>query len=238
MHKLATAALAVALGLAWSTLPAIAADDKTVKEKAVDAKDTVKDKASDAWDKTKEKTSEAWDKTKDKTVETKDKVKDKISGNKTESAEDKAEAARKAQGKDTVGAKIDRGVDKTKAKAREAKDKVSNKMERGDTKNAQQALQAKGYNPGPIDGVYGPRTTAAMRDYQKAEGLKVTGEMDADTRAKLMASGPATTSPSASTTTTTTPSASPSTTPAAPANPSTVGSPSGKAAPPEKVEKK
>jgi peptidoglycan hydrolase-like protein with peptidoglycan-binding domain len=178
MHKLATAALAVALGLAWSTLPAIGAgttpkEDKTIKEKAVDAKDKVKEKTSEAWDKTKEKTSEAWD--------------------------------------------------KTKAKTTEAKDKVSNKMERGDTKNAQQALQAKGYNPGPIDGVHGPRTSAALRDYQKAEGLKVTGEMDAETRAKLMASGP------------TSPAASPATTPA---SPSTVGSPSAKPAAPEKVEKK
>jgi peptidoglycan hydrolase-like protein with peptidoglycan-binding domain len=136
-----------------------------------------------------------------------------------------------------MGDKIDRAVDKTKAKAREMKDKASNKMDRGDTKNAQQALQAKGYNPGPIDGIHGPRTSAALRDYQKAEGLKVSGEMDADTRAKLMASGSTTTSPSASTTTTT-PSASPSTTPATPANPSSVGAPSQAPAPPAKVEKK
>ena len=44
MHKFAITALAVAMGLAWSTVPAIAAgstpqEDKTVKEKAVDAKD-------------------------------------------------------------------------------------------------------------------------------------------------------------------------------------------------------
>src|SRR3981189_3876129 len=111
MHKLATAALAVALGLAWSTLPAIAAD--TTKDQSTT--DKVKEKAAETWDKTKEKTSEAWDKTKEKTVETKDKVKDKIGGNKKESAEDKAEAARKAEGKDTVAANADRGPTKTKA---------------------------------------------------------------------------------------------------------------------------
>ena len=224
MHKITTFAIAAALGLAWSTMPAIAADDKTAKEKAVDAKDTVKEKTSEAWDKTKEKTSEAWDKTKQKTTEAKDKVKDKVSGDK------------KPEDKDTAGAKVDRAVDKTKAKTREMKDKVADKMDRGDTKNAQQALQAKGYNPGPIDGVYGPRTTAAVRDFQKAEGLKVTGQMDADTRAKLMVSAGAGSAPAASTTTTQ-PSASPSTT-AAPANPSTVGSPSQKPAPTPQVEKK
>ena len=80
MHKLTTIAIAAALGIAWTAFPAGAAgtapkEDKTVKEKAVDAKDTVKEKTSEAWDKTKEKTSEAWDKTKEKTVEGKDKVK-------------------------------------------------------------------------------------------------------------------------------------------------------------------
>ena len=143
---------------------------------------------------------------------------------KTERAKDKADAKG-----ETMGDKIDRAVDKTKAKTREMKDKVSNKMDRGDTKNAQQALQAKGYNPGPIDGIHGPRTSAALRDYQKAEGLKATGEMDADTRAKLMASGQATT---------TSPAASPATTPATPSNPSTVGSPSAAPAAPPAVEKK
>ena len=127
-----------------------------------------------------------------------------------------------------MGDKVDRAVDKTKAKAHELKDKVSNKMDRGDTKNAQQALQAKGYNPGPIDGVHGPRTSAALREYQKAEGLKVTGQMDADTRAKLMASSGAGSAPAAS----------PSTTTATPANPSSVGAPSQAPAPSPQVEKK
>src|SRR5213078_2598915 len=199
MHKFTTTALAVALGLAWSTMPVIAADDKSVKEKAADTKDTVKEKTSEAWDKTKEKTSEAWDKTKEKTGEAKDKVKAKVSGDK---AEDKAERAKdKAEAKgDTVGNKVDRGVDKTKAKAREAKDKVAGKMESSDdVRQAQTALKDKGHDPGPIDGIHGPRTSAALRAYQKAENIKVTGRLDADTESHLMgqASSGATT-PSAS----------------------------------------
>jgi len=215
MHKITTIAIAAALGLAWTAFPAGAADD-TLKNKAERTGDKIENKAERAKDKIENKSERAADKME----------------NKTERAKDKAEAKG-----DTMGDKIDRTVDKTKAKARELKDKASNKMDRGDTKNAQQALQAKGYNPGPIDGVHGPRTSAALRDYQKAEGLKVTGQMDADTRAKLMASGPATTSPSASTTTTT-PSASPSTTTPAATPPSTVGSPSQAPAPPTQVEKK
>src|SRR3989475_11984940 len=203
MYKLATAALAVALGISLSAIPAMSADDnKTLKDKAVDAKDTVKEKTSEAWDKTKEKTSEAWDKTKEETVEAKDKIKAKVSGDKKESAEDQAEAAaRKAEGKDTVGAKVDRGVEKTKAKARETKDKIAAQTESSaDLRQAQMALKEKGHDPGPIDGIHGPRTSAALRSYQKAENIKVTGRLDGETKSHLMgqASTGSTTTPSAS----------------------------------------
>ncbi len=36
-----------------------------------------------------------------------------------------------------------------------------------------------------VDGVWGPQTTAALRDYQKANGLAVTGHLDQPTRAML-----------------------------------------------------
>jgi osmotically-inducible protein OsmY len=53
----------------------------------------------------------------------------------------------------------------------------------------QQALKAKGFDPGPIDGTVGPKTTAAVRAYQKAENLTLTGQMDRDTAAKLGVKG-------------------------------------------------
>ncbi len=49
----------------------------------------------------------------------------------------------------------------------------------------QQALKARGFNPGPIDGVMGPGTASALRDYQKSENIAITGQMDADTATKL-----------------------------------------------------
>jgi hyperosmotically inducible periplasmic protein len=49
----------------------------------------------------------------------------------------------------------------------------------------QQALKAKGFDPGPIDGVIGLRTVSALKDYQKSENLAMTGRMDRDTAAKL-----------------------------------------------------
>jgi peptidoglycan hydrolase-like protein with peptidoglycan-binding domain len=52
-------------------------------------------------------------------------------------------------------------------------------------KAAQQALKDKGHDPGTIDGVVGPKTQAALRDFQSKEGLKATGRLDSETMAKL-----------------------------------------------------
>jgi peptidoglycan hydrolase-like protein with peptidoglycan-binding domain len=135
------------------------------------ADDTVKDDKG-VMEKTKDKAVEIKDKTKDKAVEIKDKTKDK---------------------------------------AVEVKDKVKHAFKRdktdkdmgmsGDVRSAQQALMDKGYNPGPIDGIQGPLTSAAVRDYQTKEGLKVTGRLDSETKARLngsAASAPASAPPAAS----------------------------------------
>jgi peptidoglycan hydrolase-like protein with peptidoglycan-binding domain len=39
----------------------------------------------------------------------------------------------------------------------------------------------------------GPRTSAAVRDFQSKEGLSATGQLDSDTRARLMAASSSTT---------------------------------------------
>jgi hypothetical protein len=50
---------------------------------------------------------------------------------------------------------------------------------------AQEALEDKGFNPGPIDGIWGPKTSAAVSDFQRKENLTVSGRLDAPTLAKL-----------------------------------------------------
>lgn len=50
---------------------------------------------------------------------------------------------------------------------------------------AQQALKTNGYNVGPIDGYVGPRTTAAVREFQQREQLQVTGQLDPETLGRL-----------------------------------------------------
>lgn len=54
-----------------------------------------------------------------------------------------------------------------------------------DTKKVQESLRDKGHYSGPVDGVSGPKTRAALREYQKSENLKVSGQLDAETAAKL-----------------------------------------------------
>jgi hypothetical protein len=54
-----------------------------------------------------------------------------------------------------------------------------------DIKKAKEALKAKGLNPGPIDGTLDSKTQQALRDFQKANKLPVTGVLDAQTAAKL-----------------------------------------------------
>ncbi len=52
-------------------------------------------------------------------------------------------------------------------------------------KQAQQALKDKGYDPGPIDGVMGARTKEAIKSFQNASSLQVTGTLDAQTSQQL-----------------------------------------------------
>ena len=50
---------------------------------------------------------------------------------------------------------------------------------------AQQALKDKGHDPGAIDGQMGPKTQAALRDFQKALGMTASGRLDDKTMQAL-----------------------------------------------------
>lgn len=49
----------------------------------------------------------------------------------------------------------------------------------------QQALKQVGFDPGPLDGIRGPKTIAAIRAFQQAEGLSVDGIFGPLTTAKM-----------------------------------------------------
>jgi peptidoglycan hydrolase-like protein with peptidoglycan-binding domain len=52
-------------------------------------------------------------------------------------------------------------------------------------REAQEALQKKGYDVGQIDGVMGPKTSAALREFQQAQGLTASGSLDQKTLSAL-----------------------------------------------------
>ncbi len=52
-------------------------------------------------------------------------------------------------------------------------------------RRAQEALKSEGHDPGPVDGVMGPKTQEALRQYQKDQNLRQTGRLDQETMSKL-----------------------------------------------------
>ncbi len=49
----------------------------------------------------------------------------------------------------------------------------------------QEGLQARGYNPGPLDGMWGRKTKRALKKFQHESGLPVTGKIDLPTKERL-----------------------------------------------------
>jgi hypothetical protein len=52
-------------------------------------------------------------------------------------------------------------------------------------RSVQQALNEDGYNAGPVDGIIGPRTSGALREFQDANGMPPTGRINSATVAAL-----------------------------------------------------
>lgn len=52
-------------------------------------------------------------------------------------------------------------------------------------RDVQARLQEKGFDPGPVDGMMGPKTREAIRAFQTANGLPATGRLDEETQKKL-----------------------------------------------------
>jgi lipoprotein-anchoring transpeptidase ErfK/SrfK len=62
-----------------------------------------------------------------------------------------------------------------------------------ETLEAQVALARNGISPGSLDGLMGPQTAAAVRAFQRQQGLPASGALDTATRARLATGEPVTT---------------------------------------------
>ena len=48
-------------------------------------------------------------------------------------------------------------------------------------RQVQEALRKKGFDPGPVDGIFGPKTEEAVRNFQDRYGMKASGKIDNQT---------------------------------------------------------
>src|SRR6266498_1306057 len=74
------------------------------------------------------------------------------------------------------GTGVQSGTESRMGSGRWSKDKV---------KAIQEALKTKGFDPGTPDGVMGPKTNQALRDFQKSNNLQATGRIDDKTASAL-----------------------------------------------------
>lgn len=56
-----------------------------------------------------------------------------------------------------------------------------NSLTSAEVRQVQERLKAAGFDPGPIDGIVGPKTRAAVIKYQTSNGLAKTGSLDEET---------------------------------------------------------
>ena len=52
-------------------------------------------------------------------------------------------------------------------------------------KQAQEKLSSLGHDAGPVDGIVGPKTQAAVKEFQESKGLQASGQLDSQTLAAL-----------------------------------------------------
>jgi peptidoglycan hydrolase-like protein with peptidoglycan-binding domain len=100
--------------------------------------------------------------------------------------------------RDKVDEGTDKAADATKEKVAETSDKIDAKMHHSratnadrsglsndQVKHAQTKLKDMGLYDGPIDGIYGRKTTKAVSDFQGKNDLPKTGALNKQTQAKL-----------------------------------------------------
>ncbi|HYR83186.1 MAG TPA: YSC84-related protein [Terriglobia bacterium] len=94
---------------------------------------------------------------------------------------------KKATDKQATEKKDDSQTTEKKATAKKAKTgkKTSGVQSKETVREVQTALKNQGMDPGPIDGAMGPKTMAALRNFQSQNNLPATGKLDEQTQAAL-----------------------------------------------------
>lgn len=78
----------------------------------------------------------------------------------------------------------------TEAKLRRIESRVAMTAPVTGVRAVQQRLSELGYDPGPVDGIMGPRTRAAIRAFERDHGLPESGRMSPELASALAAATP------------------------------------------------
>jgi peptidoglycan hydrolase-like protein with peptidoglycan-binding domain len=62
---------------------------------------------------------------------------------------------------------------------------MTHQLNHQQVKEMQKLLNERGFEAGPVDGIIGPKTTKAVREYQESRGLVATGNPDEETLKEL-----------------------------------------------------
>jgi Putative peptidoglycan binding domain len=90
------------------------------------------------------------------------------------------------EGLETGSRPIERGASESQFEERGEKGPGrAAKVSAADVQNIKEALKAKGHNPGPMNGSMDTQTQQAIREFQRTNNLRVTGEVDQQTAEKL-----------------------------------------------------
>jgi len=93
---------------------------------------------------------------------------------------------KKATDKNATEKKDSTQATEKKATTKKAKTaKKTSGMSKETVREAQMALKNKGMDPGPIDGMMGPKTMSALREFQTQNHLQATGKLDERTQTAL-----------------------------------------------------
>jgi len=61
------------------------------------------------------------------------------------------------------------------------KNKHVTRLNQAKVKEVQEALDSRGYAVGAVDGLWGPKTSGALRDFQSSQGIEATGRTNTET---------------------------------------------------------
>jgi lipid-binding SYLF domain-containing protein/peptidoglycan hydrolase-like protein with peptidoglycan-binding domain len=116
-----------------------------------------------------------------KTTEKKSKTSDNTQSTSTTQSDNKAANADKSTNSTT-----DKSTTTKEKSASKKGTKKTSGLSKDKVLQTQSALKKEGFDPGPVDGIMGPMTMAALRNFQSHNHLEVTGTITPETQSLLM----------------------------------------------------